>query len=283
MLNDLNALLPEVVEIAREAGRETLSVFAQDFDVTHKADRSPLTEADLRAHHVILKRLTALTPNVPILSEESAVVPYAERWRWEEFWLVDPLDGTREFVARSPEFTVNIALIRKGQPVLGVVHVPVQKISYFGARRTSPYPLPPQTGEGGKSVDPAFRQIEGEAAVVIHVAGQAHSPVRILGSRSHRGGSLEGLLARLGPYQLKPVGSSLKFCLVADGSADFYARFGPTCEWDTAAGQVVVECAGGHVVDRGGQPLRYNSREGLVNPDFFVYGDAQLGASALRG
>lgn len=256
MLDDFSALLPRVVAIAREAGREILAVQTQDFDVTHKADRSPLTEADLRSHRLIVQALTTLTPDVPILSEESAAVPYAERSRWRAFWLVDPLDGTREFVSRSPEFTVNIALVCDHQPVLGVVYSPARQTSYYAAR-----------GMG------AFRQIEEGDATALQVSKPAQVPPRVLGSKSHRGNSLDDMLAKLGPHRLIGVGSSLKFCLVAEGSADLYPRLGPTSEWDTAAGQAVVECAGGQVTDLQGRPLRYNARDTLINPDFIAYGD----------
>ena len=253
---DLHALLPTVLELARAAGREIMQVYARDFRVDEKADRSPLTDADLRSQKVILAGLAGLTPDVPILAEEAAAVDFDQRSRWTQYWLVDPLDGTREFVSRNPEFTVNIALVREHRPVLGVVHVPAQALDYFGCE-----------GSG------AFRQAAAQPPVQIRVCAKASNPVRVVGSKSHRGDSLDGLLARLGPHELKPVGSSLKLCLVAEGAADFYPRLGPTMEWDIAAAQAVLECAGGHVIDLDGQPLRYNTRASLVNPHFVAYGD----------
>jgi 3'(2'), 5'-bisphosphate nucleotidase len=236
-----------------------MDVYARDFRVDEKADSSPLTDADLRSQKLILAGLARLTPGLPILAEEAeaAAVSFEERSRWTEYWLVDPLDGTREFVSRNPEFTVNIALIREHRPVLGVVHVPAQKLDYFACQ-----------GAG------AFRQRPNLPGESIHALPKAAHPLRVVGSKSHRGDSLDGLLARLGPHELKPVGSSLKLCLVAEGAADFYPRLGPTMEWDIAAAQAVLECAGGYLTDLDGQPLRYNTRASLLNPHFIAYGDA---------
>jgi 3'(2'), 5'-bisphosphate nucleotidase len=201
--------------------------------------------------------LQALTPNLPILSEEDSAISFEKRRGWLRYWLVDPLDGTKEFVSRNGEFTVNIALIDDHEPVLGVVHVPVKNTTYFGS-----------TGHG------AFRQTADQSAIAIKVQTPAASPLRVVGSRSHaRAGSMDGYLDRLGPHQLLSIGSSLKFCFVAEGSADVYPRFGPTSEWDTAAAHAVVEAAGGAVVDLRGQPLRYNTKAELLNPNFIVYGE----------
>jgi len=250
------ALLEPVLAIAREAGRAILAIYASDFAVEAKADRSPLTAADKAAHAVIAAGLGRLAPGIPVWSEESKTAPFAERSRWPAFWLVDPLDGTKEFIKRNGEFTVNIALVAGHEPVLGVVHVPVHGRDYWGAR-----------GAG------AFRQDAGGAARPIAVARPAHSPVRVVGSRSHGGDTLAGFLAAVGDHELVAMGSSLKFCLVAEGAADVYPRLGPTSEWDTAAAQAVVEAAGGAVVDAAGRPLRYNARPEVLNPDFLVYGD----------
>jgi 3'(2'), 5'-bisphosphate nucleotidase len=250
-------LLTDVVALAREAGEAILAVYAGDFDVTRKDDDSPLTVADLRAQRIITAGLAHLTPDVPIISEEAAAPPLAERARWEWLWLVDPLDGTREFVERSGEFTVNIALIHGHAPVLGVLHVPLAGIDYYAA-----------AGCG------AFRQ--GRDGVVERIAARARiaGAPRVVASRSHRGNSLDGFLARLGPHEFQPRGSASKFGLIADGSADLYPRVGPTCEWDTAAGQAIAEIAGARVVGRDGQPLTYNARATLINPDFVCYADA---------
>ena len=249
-------LLARVAAIARRAGREILEIYASgQLASTAKADASPLTAADLRAHRLILESLHELTPEVPVLSEEAVHTRFAQRSQWRRYWLVDPLDGTREFLSRNGEFTVNIALIEGHAPALGVVHVPVTDMSYRG--------LP---GVG------AWRERAGARAEEIHVAARAGGPVRVVGSRSHRGDSLDAFLARVGPHELLPVGSSLKFCMVAEGAADVYPRLGPTSEWDTAAAHAVVTGAGGTVSRLDGEPLRYNTREELLNPFFVAYG-----------
>ena len=251
-----SAHLPAVVDLARVAGERILSVYDGDFAVTRKDDRSPLTAADLASHHTIVDGLRALTPDIPVLSEESAAVPFAERATWTRYWLVDPLDGTREFIKRNGEFTVNIALIDDGEPVLGVVHVPVTGVTYYAS-----------TDDG------AYRKDRDEDARPIAARAPAASPPVIVGSRSHAGESLTAFLARLGEHELISVGSSLKVCLVAEGAADCYPRFGPTSEWDTAAAQCVAEVAGARMTDLDGAPLRYNRKDSLLNPFFIVSGD----------
>jgi 3'(2'), 5'-bisphosphate nucleotidase len=250
------ALLDPLVDIARRAAGEILAIYARGaIPVSTKADATPLTEADLAAHRLIVAALAELTPGTPVLSEEAADTSFAQRCTWERYWLVDPLDGTREFLSRNGEFTVNIALIEAHVPVLGVVHVPVSGVSYFGAE-----------GEG------AWRQAAGEPRQPIHVAARSASPLRVAGSRSHRGASLDAFLARVGGHELLEMGSSLKFCLVAEGAADVYPRLGPTCEWDTAAAHAVLSAAGGTVRDLDGAPLQYNARPELHNPFFVAYG-----------
>jgi len=251
-------LLANVVKLAQQAGDAILSVYGEQFEVTHKADQSPLTVADLRSHEILTKGLRALTPDLPVLSEEASDISFEQRRQWSRYWLVDPLDGTKEFVSRNGEFTVNIALIDDHMPVLGVVHVPVTSTTYTGAM-----------GVG------AFKQVNAEKPAPIRVCSPANDPLRIVGSRSHRGDSLDRYLPKLGPYELIAVGSSLKFCLVAEGSADFYPRFGPTSEWDTAAAQAVVEAAGGAVVKTNGERLSYNTKADLLNPHFLVFGDRE--------
>jgi len=259
------ALGERVASIARAAGREILEVYGRgSASVQAKADASPLTEADLRSQRLIAAQLAQLAPGVPLLSEEAAHPAYTERSLWTRYWLVDPLDGTREFLSRNGEFTVNMALIEAHTPVLGVVHVPVTDTTYCG--------IP---GEG------AWRQVGGGPHQPVHAALQAADPVRVVGSRSHRGDSLEPFLARLGPHELKGVGSSLKFCMIAEGSADVYPRLGTTSEWDTAAAHAVVTAAGGTVVQLDGRPLEYNTRDGLLNPFFVAYGDPRRDWLAL--
>jgi 3'(2'), 5'-bisphosphate nucleotidase len=257
MANDqLASLLHDVAEIARRAGAAILDVYAHEFDVTKKADSSPLTIADTRSHDIIVRELHKLTPDLPILSEEASDIPFEQRANWPRYWLVDPLDGTKEFVSRNGEFTVNIALIEQHAPVLGVVFVPVTDTMYMAASDSG-----------------AARQIGSDEPMPIRVTRPAATPLRIVGSRSHRDDTLGRFLPKLEPYELVSCGSSIKFCLVAEGSADFYPRFGPTSEWDTAAAQAVVEAAGGAVVTLDGNPLRYNTKADLLNPHFLVFGD----------
>ena len=257
MLNtDINQTLEQLVDISRRAGLAILEWYDGDMGITQKADDSPLTKADLASHQLIEAELTRLWPEIPVLSEESAVIPWETRQTWKQYWLVDPLDGTKEFINRNGEFTVNIALIRNHEPVIGVVHVPVTDISYFGSRETG-----------------AFRQQGGAGATAIQVRQPAAVPAGIVGSRSHANPELADQLNALGPHELISMGSSLKFCRVAEGLADFYPRLGPTCEWDTAAAQAVVEAAGGRVVKIDGTALQYNGKEIYLNPFFFVIGD----------
>ena len=246
----------QLLDIARQAGRAILKVYHQDFDVAHKDDSSPLTAADLASHRVIVQRLGEIDPTIPMLSEEGADIPFSVRQQWDRYWLIDPLDGTREFVKRNGEFTVNIALIEHGCPVVGVVHVPVSGVSYVG-----------QVGRGAWKVD------ADDQPVPIQVNARRARTVRVAGSRSHAGDSLQRFLQQLGPHEIVSMGSSLKLCLVAEGTADVYPRLGPTSEWDTAAAQAVVEAAGGRVTDTQLMPLRYNTKDSLLNPHFLVFGD----------
>jgi len=255
MTQDPHGLLMDVVALARDAGRAILGVYASAFTVQDKADSSPITEADLRSQEIIAKGLKRLAPEVPILSEEAEQVPFSTRSGWDWLWVIDPLDGTREFVQRNGEFTVNIALVHRHRAVLAVVHAPVLETDYYACE-----------GYG------AFKSHQGTASR-IQVTRPSSDPVRVVGSRSHRGSSLDGFLDRVGRHEMVAVGSSLKFCLVAEGAADVYPRLGPTCEWDTAAGQCVLEQAGGHVIDLGGRPLSYNARPELLNSHFIAYGD----------
>jgi 3'(2'), 5'-bisphosphate nucleotidase len=251
-------LLAPLLDIARAAGSEIMRVYATEFTVDMKEDRSPVTAADLAAHKVIVADLKRITPDLPVLSEESADIPYAERSRWDSYWLVDPLDGTKEFVNKNGDFTVNIALIQGGVPVVGIVHVPVTGMSYYGC-----------VGVG------AFRRDKDGQASPIKVRQLIpDKPVKVVASRSHRGELLDGYLAKLGPHETVSRGSSLKFCLVAEGSADVYPRLGPTSEWDTGAGHAVLLAAGGQVIGTDGKPLPYNSKESLLNPHFIAYADS---------
>lgn len=248
--------LDRALEVAKEAGREILEIYEAGFSVEHKDDKTPLTEADMAAHQVIETGLGVLTPNIPVLTEESANIPYAERVPWKRYWLVDPLDGTREFIKRNGEFTVNIALVEGQQPILGIVYAPVLGVSYFACR-----------GHG------AYKREAMNEAQPIRARPWNGGRVTVAGSRSHRSEQLERFLERLGDYELILMGSALKSCLVAEGRADIYPRLGPTSEWDTAAAQCILEEAGGHLTDTAMQPLRYNTKASLLNPHFFAFGD----------
>ena len=246
----------QLLEIARGAGQAILEVYHQDFAVQHKGDDSPLTAADMASHKAIVAGLQGLTPDIPVLSEEAAKIPFDERSGWHTYWLIDPLDGTKEFIKRNGEFTVNIALVHDGVPVLGVVHVPVSGVTYAAC-------------QGGGAV----KEVPGRDEQPIRVRKLSDGPVAVVGSRSHRGDSLNSFLEKLGEHEIVSMGSSLKICLVAEGAADVYPRLGPTSEWDTAAAHCVVEQAGGSLTDLEMQPLRYNRKDSLLNPFFLVFGD----------
>jgi len=257
-------LLEEVEGIAREAGAAIMKVYARDFSASVKEDKSPLTEADTAAHQVITSRLERLHPALPILSEE-AVGDFSGADNSRRYWLVDPLDGTKEFIKRNGEFTVNIALIENGRSILGVVYAPVLDVVYLAAE-----------GLG------AFKAGSDRIRVPIHVSEHTEgTPWRVVGSRSHAGDTLTAFLHRLGTHELISMGSSLKFCLVAEGSADVYPRLGPTSLWDTAAAQCVVEQAGGGVIQLTGEPLSYADPSAILNPYFVVQGMSKVDCAEL--
>jgi len=248
-----------VIALVRQAGRAIMAVYASDFAVEHKDDRSPLTAADRAAHDVLDAGLVALADGLPVLSEESAEIDWQVRQTWPRYWLVDPLDGTREFVKRNGEFTVNVALVEQGAPVFGVVQAPV-------------------TGElwwGGGSIGAYRRETDGTDTPLAS-ARPAPARLRVAASRSHLDARTQALLRKLGEHDRLGLGSSLKFCRLAEGSADIYPRFGPTSEWDTAAAQCVLEGAGGCVIDTQGRPLRCNQGPSLLNSDFLALGDPSL-------
>ena len=247
-----------VVDIALAAGAAIMEIYSQDFAVEHKDDRSPLTAADLASHHLIVDGLRRLTPELPVLSEESASIAWEERRGWTRYWLVDPLDGTREFVKKNGEFTVNIALIENGETVFGVVYAPALEELHYGIR-----------GVG------AFVR-DGDEDVPILSRKPASPPLRVAASRSHLDERTAAAMRRMGEVESQGLGSSLKFCRIAEGRMDVYPRFGPTSEWDTAAAQCVLEAAGGAVLTLDGRPLRYNHKESLLNPDFIALGDTGL-------
>ncbi len=262
-------LINSISHIATLAGQEIMAVYtnAAGITVTNKEDHSPLTEADTRANALICTQLQKLTPDIPILSEETTLPPFAQRQQWQEYWLIDPLDGTKEFIDRNGEFTVNIALIRDGAPVLGVVHAPATGISWLGVIGLGAW----KRGESGTLEHINARTFEGELI---------QSTIRIVASRRHGSTALESMLEQLGKrfaaVEMLNVGSSLKFCMLAEGKADFYPRLAPTSEWDTAAAQAVLEAAGGKVMKTDFSTLGYNSKDDILNPHFLAVGDARI-------
>lgn len=259
----------DILQIAVKAGCEILKVYDKNFAVEYKGDKSPLTEADKRSNEIILDKLKSLFPEIPILSEESKEVRYGTRKGWECFWLIDPLDGTKEFVKKNGEFTVNIALVKNGKPVLGVIYVPVKEILYFGQEELGAYKVEKCTNfNEHKNIETV---IQFSQKLPIDRAGR---PFTIVGSRSHMSEETQEFIKKLetehGIVEIISIGSSLKLCLVAEGKADIYPRFGPTMEWDTAAGQAIVEISGGKVTKaENNESLEYN-KENLLNPWFIV-------------
>jgi 3'(2'), 5'-bisphosphate nucleotidase len=252
----VTTLADPVLAIAQTAGLGIMQIYVKfladgegSIATSIKEDNSPLTQADLAAHHIIADALARLTPDIPVVSEEDAD-SLRHRQAHGVFWLIDPLDGTKEFLARNDEFTVNIALIKDGIAVFGVIDAPALGLTYWGGTEMS-----------------AFRTYKGET-VAIHVSNRdSQRPLRVVASKSHMNADTVAFIDKLGAHELIQAGSSLKFCRVAEGAADYYPRLGPTCEWDTAAAQAIVEAAGGHVYQLDGQPLRYGKAE-LLNPYF---------------
>jgi 3'(2'), 5'-bisphosphate nucleotidase len=254
--------LAALTDIVSAAGREILAIYETDFDVARKADDSPLTQADLAAHRVIRRALLELTPQIPILSEEAELPDYATRRSWPCYWLVDPLDGTKEFINKNGEFTVNIALIEGNRATLGVVGVPAQGVVYTGDV---------VAGHAQRHDRDGVRELSARKL-------DSARPLIVVASRSHGGERLERFIdtlrERFASVDRTPVGSSLKFCILAEGRADIYPRLGPTSEWDIAAAHAVLEASGGAVWRFDRAPLRYNSKESLLNPDFVAVADA---------
>ncbi len=271
-------LLDQLAKIATGAGQAILDVYnARDFSAAagarNKHDDSPLTEADLAANRIIVEQLKDAWPDIPILSEESDQIDDQVRRQWPRHFLVDPLDGTKEFISRNGEFTVNIALIESGKPVAGVVHVPVTGVTYAGVAGLDGTPVAwVHEGDGRRSI--RTRRVNKQALTIV-------------ASRRHGGDELKTCLDLLGRHfaatETVNMGSSLKLCLVAAGEADFYPRLAPTAEWDTAAAHAIVLAAGGQVVDTSFRPLVYNQKADLLNPFFYVIGDVDFDWQALLG
>eukprot|EP00163_Fabomonas_tropica_P029178 TRINITY_DN6175_c0_g3_i1.p2 TRINITY_DN6175_c0_g3~~TRINITY_DN6175_c0_g3_i1.p2 ORF type:complete len:256 (-),score=25.45 TRINITY_DN6175_c0_g3_i1:329-1096(-) len=248
-----SSILPDVIKVADEASEKVLHIYQSDFKVDYKEDQSPVTAADIASHDIILKGLRNISRDIPILSEEGADITWEERRHWRRFWLVDPIDGTKDFTQRNGEFTVNIAMIEDGVPVMGVVIAPALKEAFWGV-----------VGEGAHKRDRTGRVYR------IRVA-EPKSTKRVVASKNHLNDETRQFIERLGEHELLQAGSSLKFCRIAEGHADIYPRIGPTSEWDTAAAQAVLVAAGGTVETLDGQPLKYG-KEDVLNPNFVASG-----------
>jgi len=262
-------LIKPLLALTQQASHAIMDVYTGHLDVNEgvKADSSPVTAADIAANTILVNGLVGLLADTPILSEEGVMPGFDIRQYWNRYWLIDPLDGTKEFLAKNDEFTVNIALIENGYPVLGVVTLPVSGVSYYGICNGG--------GEG------AYRVEHGKPVIALSVRDvgdglDSSSPLKVLMSRRHNNPHSDRLVSVLNtsfPFvDYVQAGSSLKFCRIAEGKADFYPRLAPTCEWDTGAAQAIVEAAGGHVLDTRFTRLRYNTRESFVNPNFYVVG-----------
>lgn len=249
----LGSILSDVIRVADEASEKVLHIYQSDFRVSYKADESPITAADTAAHDIIMRGLRGISRDIPILSEEGNEIPWEERKHWRRFWLVDPIDGTRDFTQRTGEFTVNIALIENGEPVLGVVTVPALKEVYWGAK-----------GEG------AYKRDRSGKVHRIQVS-EPRSIKRVVASKNHLNPETREFIAKLGEHELVQAGSSLKFCRIAEGHADIYPRLGPTCEWDTGAAHAVLLAAGGKVQTIEGSALKYGKKD-FLNPCFIAVG-----------
>lgn len=251
-------MLNPLTTLAQQAGAVIVQIYQHNkTNVTLKADATPVTQADIMANDIIVRGLRQLTPQVPILSEESAVVSFAERQQWQQYWLIDPLDGTKEFIARNDEFTVNIALIKAQQAVVGVVYAPALGVGYQAAQ-----------GHG------AFKYTTAGTCKFIRTRKCPDGEIMIAVSR-HHGRRSQEYLQRFGEYKLHYCGSALKICLVAEGRVDIYPRLGKTSEWDTAAGHCILQQAGGRILDLNGMELRYNGKSSLLNPEFIAVGDIE--------
>ncbi len=256
---DLKELLDPVIQVAYQAGKVIMEVYDSGYSIEQKSDLTPITEADMAANKIIEASLKELTPHLPILTEESKPTSFAERQKWLRYWLIDPLDGTREFIKRNGEFTINIALVDGNESVLGVVYAPVIGVLYYAAK-----------GQG------AFKQDSTNQPKAIHVRENCGTKTIVACGRSQPTEEMQAFMANLGEYEIIRIGSALKSCLVAEGTADLYARLGPTSEWDTAAAQCIVEEAGGAITDTSMNRLKYNTKDILLNPHFFVVGDLSI-------
>ena len=259
-----NKLLLDICNVSIEAGKEILNFYNNEIEVTHKEDLSPLTKADLASNKIILESLTKLNSNIPILSEES-LVDWSIRKNWKKYWLVDPLDGTKEFIKKNGEFTVNIALIEDNNPILGVVYVPAKSLLYLAEKNKGSF----KTNTKNK-----LENFEGIQKII--VSSQTNR-ARVIGSRSHSNTTFDNWVKEKFPNaDIVQAGSSLKFCLIAEGEADIYPRFGPTSECDIAAGHMIVNEAGGKIRTFQNDSIKYNTKENIINPEFYAIGNIDL-------
>lgn len=261
--SELHHYLEQVIQIGKQAGDKIAEIYHQQNKIKtqKKADDSFVTEADIKAHHLIIEGLKRLTPNIPIISEEVSIPPFEERQNWKHYWCIDPLDGTYEFVHRKGEFVVSIALIEDNYPILGVLHVPLQNTTYYGAKNYGAFKIDPDGKQEKIQVSPRKK----------------NEPIRVIVSRRSKAiETLTNFLSQFDDCTLIECSSALKFCLIGEGEADIYPRFGTTHEWDTAAGQCIVESAGGKVIDLDGNRLSHNMQESLKNPHFLAVGFSDL-------
>lgn len=277
----MQEMIENMVDVARKAGEAILEVYQlEDFGVETKSDDSPLTKADLAAHNIICKSLTDKYPDIPFFSEESEVPPFEQRQQWQRYFLVDPLDGTKEFINRNDEFTVNIALIENGRSVIGIVYVPVINRMYAGYSPVEVSERIAWVEEKGERRNIATRTMTRFQGSETKAVDDGVEPVTVVASRRHGSDEMEVCMSNLNKFypelETRNMGSSLKLCLIAEGQADLYPRLAPTCEWDTAAAHAVVEAAGGLVVDADFNPLLYNQKDELLNPYFHVIGDPEF-------
>lgn len=260
MILNPELLLPQVIKIAFLAADAIVKIYREEsYDIQTKDDASPLTQADILANQIIEKGLTNLTPEIPIISEESLSPSYQERKEWSLFWLVDPLDGTKEFIARTDDFSVNIALIQNHEPIMGVIVSPCRQTAYFASRGFGAF----------------YQDAKGVVKSLKTRKWLANHPLSITVSRRHSSERIAKFMSQIGDYSILAMGSSLKFCAIAEQRADLYPRLGPTSEWDTAAGQCILTEAGGAIVDLQGVALRYNTKEDMLNPGFLATGDLE--------
>ncbi len=260
-LNNEKKIL-EFLNIAIDSGREILNIYDKEIAINSKEDKSPITQADINSNNLIVSRLKKLEPNIPILSEES-LVEWEKRKNWGTYWLIDPLDGTKEFINRNGEFTVNISLIENNNPIFGIIYSPVKSLLYYALKNNGCYKL--QTNSNLKTLKDFNK---------ININNVNNSTIKVIGSRSHSSKEFEIWIEnKFKNFELITIGSSLKFCILAEGKADIYPRLGPTSEWDIAAGHIILEEAGGKLKTIDNKDILYNTKEDILNPYFIAYGN----------